>query len=67
VKNLSTLLVAPLTAAVLLQDTRALGVDGAEFGPLKWAYAAVALVFPPVSGVYLCHRRLLVSSTASAG
>jgi hypothetical protein len=64
-KNVSTLLFAPLSAAVLLQDTRALGVGGVEFGPLKWAYAAVALFFPPVGGVYLCHRRLLVGSNVS--
>jgi hypothetical protein len=62
-KNVSTLLLAPLAAAVLLQDTRALGTDGVEFGPLKWGYAAVALFFPPIGGVYLCHRWLLVEST----
>ena len=66
-KNFSTLLFAPLTAAVLLQDTRALGVDGVEFGPLKWLYAGVALFFPPVGGVYLCHRHLLVGRRTSVG
>ncbi|WP_380678092.1 hypothetical protein [Salinigranum sp. GCM10025319] len=60
VRSLSTLILAPLAAAALLQDTRALGVDGVEIGPLKWAYAAVALLFPPVGGLYLCHRRVLV-------
>jgi hypothetical protein len=60
VRNLTTLLLAPLTAAVLVQDSRALGVDGVEVGTSKWLYAGVALFFPPVGGVYLCHRHLLV-------
>jgi TRAP-type C4-dicarboxylate transport system permease large subunit len=60
VRSLSTLILAPLAAAALLQDTRALGIDGVEVGPLKWAYAAVALLFPPVGGLYLCHRLVLV-------
>ena len=60
VRSLSTLILAPLATAALLQDTRALGIDGVEVGPLKWAYAAVALLFPPVGGLYLCHRLVLV-------
>lgn len=59
VKNLYTLLLAPLAAAALLQDTRALGVVGVEVGPLKWLYTAVALLFPPVGAVYVLHRRAL--------
>ena len=59
-RSLYTLVLAPLAAAALLQDTRALGIDGVEVGPLKWLYAAVALLFPPVGGVYLCHRHVLV-------
>jgi TRAP-type C4-dicarboxylate transport system permease large subunit len=58
-KSLYTLVLAPLAAAALLQDTRALGVDGVEVGPVKWAYAAVALFFPPVGGLYVYHRRVL--------
>ncbi|WP_142857006.1 hypothetical protein [Salinigranum halophilum] len=65
-KSLYTLVLAPLAAAALLQDTRALGVDGIEVGPLKWAYAAVALFFPPVGGLYLFHRRAICDrATAS--
>ncbi len=59
-KSLYTLVFAPLAAAALLQDTRTLGVSGVEVGPLKWAYAGVALFFPPVGGLYLCHRRVVV-------
>ncbi|WP_318569854.1 hypothetical protein [Salinigranum marinum] len=66
VRSLATLVFAPLAAAALLQDTRALGVDGVEVGPVKWAYTAVALFFPPVSGLYLCHRHLLVERRATA-
>ena len=60
VRSLYTLLLAPLAAAALLQDTRALRADGSAFGPAKWAYAAVALLFPPVGALYLCHRHVLV-------
>jgi hypothetical protein len=65
-KSLYTLVVAPLAAAALLQDTRALGVDGVEVGPLKWAYAGVALFFPPVGGLYLCHRQVVVRHERTA-
>jgi drug/metabolite transporter (DMT)-like permease len=64
VRSLYTLVLAPLAAAALVQDTRELGVDGVEVGPLKWAYAAVALVFPPVGGLYLGHRHLLLDAAA---
>jgi hypothetical protein len=67
VRSLYTLVLAPVTAATLVQDTRALGVDGVEIGPLKWAYAAVALVFPPVGGLYLGHRRVLVGRRPTPG
>jgi hypothetical protein len=67
VRSLSTLILAPLAAAALLQDTRALGVGGVEVGPSKWLYAAVALVFPPVGGLYLGHRRLLVGRPGGTG
>jgi hypothetical protein len=60
VRSLYTLLLAPLAAAALLQDTRALRANGSEIGPSKWAYAAVALLFPPIGALYLCHRRVLV-------
>lgn len=60
IRSLYTLLLAPLAAAALLQDTRALRADGSEIGPSKWAYAAVALLFPPIGTLYLCHRRVLV-------
>jgi hypothetical protein len=66
IRSLSTLVVAPLAAAALLQDTRALGVDGVEVGALKWAYAAVALFFPPVGGLYLWHRHVLVGRRSTA-
>jgi hypothetical protein len=59
VRTVATLLVAPLSAAALLQDTRALGVAGIEVGRPKWVYALVAVVFPPVAAVYLLHRRWL--------
>ena len=66
IRSLATLVFAPLAAAALVQDTRALGVDGVEIGPLKWAYAAVALFFPPVGGLYLCHRHVLVGRRSTA-
>lgn len=59
VRTVATLLVAPLSAAALLQDTRALGTEGVEVGRPKWVYALVAVVFPPVAAVYLVHRRWL--------
>jgi hypothetical protein len=59
VRSLYTLLLAPLAAAALVQDTRAPRADGSEIGPTKWAYAAVALLFPPVGALYLCHRHVL--------
>jgi hypothetical protein len=62
VKSTYTLVLAPLAAAALLQDTRALGTDGVEVGWPKWLYALVAVGFPPVAGVYLLHRRLLCRS-----
>jgi TRAP-type C4-dicarboxylate transport system permease large subunit len=64
-RSLYTLILAPLAAAALLQDTRTLGVEGVEFGLLKWAYAGIALFFPPVGGVYLCHRRVVVDRRSS--
>jgi hypothetical protein len=62
VKSLYTLILAPLAAAALVQDTRYLGVEGIEIGPVKWAYALVAVVVPPVGAVYLGHRYWLVSN-----
>ncbi|SFR47575.1 hypothetical protein SAMN04487947_1870 [Halogeometricum rufum] len=62
VRSAYTLLLAPLSAAALLQDTRALAAAGVEFGRAKWVYAAVALFFPPVCVAYLLHRRRRVRS-----
>jgi hypothetical protein len=62
VKSLSTLILAPLAAAALLQDTRYLGTEGIEVGPTKWLYALIAVGFPPVGAVYLVHRHRLVGS-----
>jgi hypothetical protein len=64
VKSLYTLILAPLSAAALLQDTRYLGVEGIEIGPAKWAYALIAVIVPPIGAVYLGHRYWLVSNTA---
>jgi hypothetical protein len=66
VESLATLVFAPLAAATLVQDTRSLGVGGVEVGPSKWLYAAVALFFPPVGGLYLCHRHVLVGRRAGS-
>ena len=63
VKSCYTLILAPLAAAALLQDTRYLGVEGIEVGRAKWAYALVAVVAPPVGAVYLGHRYWLVSAS----
>jgi hypothetical protein len=63
IKSLYTLILAPLAAAALLQDTRYLGVEGVEVGPAKWAYALVAVIVPPVGAVYLGHRYWLVSNS----
>ena len=63
VRSVSTLLLAPLAAAALLQDTRALGVAGVEVGRAKWAYALATLLVPPVAAVYLGHRSVLVDRT----
>jgi hypothetical protein len=65
-KSLATLVFAPLAAAALVQDTRSLGVGGVEVGPSKWLYAAVALFFPPVGVLYLCHRHVLVGRRGSS-
>jgi hypothetical protein len=56
VRSAATLVFAPVAAASLLQDTRALETRGTELGRVKWLYAGVALVFPPASVVYLGHR-----------
>jgi hypothetical protein len=60
VRSIYTLLLAPLAAAALLQDTRFLGTNGTEVGRLKWLYALVAVGFPPIGAVYLGHRRWLL-------
>jgi hypothetical protein len=67
VRSAYTLLLAPLSAAALVQDTRALAADGVAFGRVKWAYAAVALFFPPVCVAYLLHRRRRVRSLGGRG
>ena len=61
VRSVYVLLLAPLAAAALLQDTRVLALDDVDFGRLKWLYAGVALVFPPVAALYLAHRHVRVS------
>lgn len=63
VKSLYTLILAPLAAAALLQDTRYLGTEGIEVGRAKWLYALVAVVVPPIGAVYLAHRYWLVSNS----
>jgi hypothetical protein len=65
VRSVYTLLLAPLAAAALLQDTRFLGTNGVEVGRLKWLYALVAVGFPPIGAVYLGHRRWLTASSES--
>jgi hypothetical protein len=62
VRSVYTLVLAPLAAAALLQDTRFLGTNGTEIGRLKWLYALVAVGFPPIGAVYLGHRRWLLAS-----
>lgn len=62
VRSVYTLLLAPVAAAALLQDTRFLGTEGVEIGRLKWLYALVAVGFPPIGAVYLGHRRWLVGA-----
>lgn len=63
VRSVYTLLLAPLAAAALLQDTRYLGTTGREIGRVKWLYALVAVGFPPIGAVYLGHRRWLVGDS----
>jgi hypothetical protein len=63
VKSLYTLILAPLAAAALLQDTRYLGTEGIEVGRVKWGYALVAVVVPLIGAVYLAHRYWLVSNS----
>jgi hypothetical protein len=60
VRSVTTLVLAPLSAAALVQDSRALAVDGVAVGRATWGYALVALAFPPVAAVYLLHRAVLV-------
>ena len=55
-----TLICAPLVAAALLQDSRALATDGIEIGRSVWLYAIASLVFAPISIAYLGHRHYLV-------
>jgi hypothetical protein len=62
VRSLYTLVLAPLAAAALLQDTRYLGTEGVEVGPAKWLYALLAVVVPLVGAVYLGHRYRLVAA-----
>jgi hypothetical protein len=59
VRSLATLVLAPLAAAALLQDTRALAAEGLDVGRLRWLYAGGTLVVPPAAAAYLCHRRLV--------
>lgn len=61
VRNTYVLVLSPLAAASLVQDTRALGTEGVEFGRWRWLYGVVTLAFPPVCAVYLVHRYALTS------
>jgi hypothetical protein len=61
VRSLHALILAPVAAAALYQDTRALDTRGVDFGPVRYGYALGALVAPPVAVVYLLHRRTRVS------
>jgi hypothetical protein len=56
VRSLHTLVLAPVAAAALYQDTRALDGEGVDFGRLRFAYALAALVVPPTAVAYLLHR-----------
>ncbi|WP_284013550.1 hypothetical protein [Halobaculum litoreum] len=58
VRSAYTLVVAPGVAAVLLHDARVRDATVGGVGAVRWLYALVALVFPPVSVGYLLHRRL---------
>jgi hypothetical protein len=60
VRSLSTLVLAPLAAAALLGDVRALDAapDRSPVGRVRWLYAGCTLVVPPVAVVYLGHRRV---------
>ncbi|MCL9817004.1 hypothetical protein [Natronocalculus amylovorans] len=51
-----TFFCAPLAAAGVLQDTRALAVRNITVGPIKWIYAIVILLAPPVVIGYALHR-----------
>lgn len=59
VRSLATLVLAPLAAAALLGDVRALDADPARaaVGRVRWLYACCVLVVPPTAVVYLAHRR----------
>jgi hypothetical protein len=56
VRSLHTLILAPVAAAALYQDTRALDGEGVDFGRLRFVYALAALVVPPTAVAYLGHR-----------
>lgn len=56
VRSLHTLVLAPLSAAAVVQDTRAARADGVRFGRLRWGYGLAALLVPPGGLVYLLHR-----------
>jgi hypothetical protein len=56
VRSLHTLILAPVAAAALYQDTRALDGTGVDFGRLRFAYALCALVVPPSAVVYGLDR-----------
>ena len=62
VRSLYALILAPVAAAALYQDTRALDARGVDFGWLRYGYALAALVVPPAAVVYLLHRRTRMPS-----
>jgi hypothetical protein len=59
VRGLHALVLAPLAAAALVQDSRLRRADGRGVGRVRWLYALVAILLPPGGALYLVHRRLV--------
>lgn len=56
VRSLRSLVLAPVAAAALYQDTRALDGRGVDVGWLRFGYALAALLVPPTALGYLLYR-----------
>ena len=56
VRSLRTLVLAPVAAAALYQDTRALDGRDVDVGWLRFGYALAALLVPPTALGYLLYR-----------